>query len=122
MFNRSLKLNRDVEGVRGELTRRWNAAIRSDQADDATGYLQQIQETFVKEYGAGPIAQQKMSEWVIRHRRSINRHPQLRRFSEEDIIRLMVENDKASKKQRTIARDATAKALRREYMLRQMRL
>lgn len=122
MFNQSLKLTREVEGVRGELTRRWNAAIRSDKAEDATGYLQQIQETFIKEYGPGPIAQQKMSEWVIRHRRSINRHPQLRRFSEEDIIRMMIENDKVSKQQRTIARDKTAKALSREYMLRQMRL
>ncbi|MEK0326393.1 MAG: hypothetical protein QQN63_11885, partial [Nitrosopumilus sp.] len=120
-FNQSLKLSREVENVRGELTRRWNAAIRSDQAEDATGYLQQIQETFIKEYGPGPIAQSKMSEWVIRHRRSINRHPQLRRFSEEDIIRMMVENDKMSKKQRTVARDKRAKALSREYVLRQMR-
>jgi len=121
MFNTSLKLSREVEGVRGELTRRWNAAIRSDQADDAVGYLTQIQETFIKEYGPGPIAQSKMSEWVIRHRRSINKHPQLRRYSEEDIIRMMIENDKMSKQQRTVARDKRAKALSREYVLRQMR-
>jgi len=120
MFNRSLKLNRTVEGVRGELTRRWNAAIRSNKPEDATGYLQQVQETFIKEYGPGPIAQQKFSEWAVRHRRSLHRHPQLRRYSLEDITRMMIENNTVSKQQRTIARDKTAKALQREYMLRQM--
>jgi hypothetical protein len=120
LFNKSLKVNREVEQVRGELTRRWNASVRSGQEQEASTYLMQIMETFVKEYGSGPISQQKFMEFVVRHRKSIMKHPQLRRYSEEDLLRMAVENNTRAKDQRSIAQKTRLDAIRRELIVRNM--
>ena len=118
LYNKQLKVTRTIDRVRGELTRRWNAAIRSNRAEEASPILQQIMETFVKEYGPGPTAQKKSVEWLIRHRRSIMKHPQLKRFSEEDLIRMLIENNGIAVHQRTTALKRTNEALRQEIMIR----
>lgn len=120
MHNKQLHTNRTVDRVRGELTRRFNAAARSGAVDESNQYLKQVMGTFSREYQNPQVAQQKFVEWVIRHRKSILRHPQLRRYSEEDFIRMILENNDITMEQRTIANKQTAEALNKELMMRNM--
>jgi hypothetical protein len=120
LYNKEFHKARTVDRVRGELTRRFNASVRSGAEDEATQNLRRIMETFQKEYTPGPIAQRKFTEWLIRHRRSILKHPQLRRYSEEDLIRLLISNNESVTERRNMGLKNTMGAVRRELMLRQM--
>jgi len=121
MFNENLHLTRTVDKVRGELTRRFQSDVRSGDEERATENLVQIAHTFVKEFGPGPIAQQKFMEYAIRHRKAINKHPQLRRYSLEDLTRMLIQSQAANAERRGLGLKNSIAAIRQELVMRQMK-
>jgi hypothetical protein len=118
LHNQELHKSRTVDKVRSELSKRFSASVRSGAPDEANKYLLEIFNTFIKEYTPGAVAQEKWSEWLIRHRRLIMMHPQLRRYSEEDLIRFLIENNKAQSGNRNEGMNQILSAMRRELAMR----
>ncbi|MFQ6010944.1 MAG: LAGLIDADG family homing endonuclease [Nitrososphaerales archaeon] len=121
LFNKQLDKDRTVEKVRGEFTRRFNANARSGNIKGAANELVNVMHTFNKEYTPGATSQLKYSEWLVRHARQLHRHPQLRRYSLEDLQRLLIQNIEQINKARNVGLERTIAAVKREFIARQMR-
>ncbi len=120
MHNEQLDKNRTIEKVRGELTRRFNASARSGDADAAGDQLLHVMKTFVKEYGPGPLSKRKYIEWLVRHSKSLARHPQLRNYSQEELRRYLIQNVSKLTENSNLGLEQIIKTIKRELIARQM--
>lgn len=120
LWNKELDKSRHVEKVRNELGRRFMAAVRSGSENRATENLVQVYNTFEKEFTPGPMAQKKFVEWLVRRRKDLVKHPQLRRYSKEEILTMLLQNLEQSAETSSVAMDGIIRALKQELIARQM--
>jgi hypothetical protein len=84
LANQSLQ-QRGIESYRGSLSKKWGAYVKSGDWERAAEVSTQVQETFIQQWKDPAIAQQKFSEWLKRHQKGLDKHPQLKDYSKEQI-------------------------------------
>jgi len=113
LANQSLT-QRGIEAYRGSLSKKWGAYVKNGDWQRALEVATEVQETFVQEWKDPGPATQKFREWLERNKKGIEKHPQLRGYSAEQLKRMMNQaaNDSAIK--RSNAARARLAAMRHE--------
>jgi len=90
-------VQRGIETYRGSLSKKWGAYVKTGDWQRALEVATEVQETLVQQWKDPAIAQQKFMEWLERHKKGLEKHPQLRGFSAEQLKSMMnqVGNDSA---------------------------
>lgn len=110
-------VKRDLTGLRSRWSREWSALLKSNDLEGASERLNKIHQTFVQEHGDPGIAQEKFSSWLANHYKDLQKHPQLRGMSKEELVRKAKEVAGASGPRNAARRDLLG-AYKRELGMR----
>lgn len=104
---------------RSKLSREWGALLKSGDTEGAAGRLRGIMNTFSAEYPADAgAANREMAKWLKSHSRQLKNHPQLRRFSKQELEYKIAEVEAAASTKRTNAQQQMIETMRQELSRR----
>jgi hypothetical protein len=110
---------RHMGKVRKHLTKNLDYHLDMKDDEEVVDILTRIQGSFAEQYGHDPrIAQNKYTEWLVRHAKQLGRHPKLKGWSEEEIIDRLQRAGKLGADARSRARNTLIQALRDELTVR----
>jgi hypothetical protein len=107
-----------LETIRNNLTKNLKYHLENQNEKDVVSILSNVQATFANQYVYDPLlAQNKYTDWLERHAKTIGRHPKLRAWSQEELIARLQEAGELAGYARSHARTKLLEALRNEIML-----
>jgi len=110
---------RNMGEVRNYLTKNLAFHLENGNDEEVVGLLNEVMSTFAKQYANDPrTAQAKYTKWLENHVTQIGRHPRLRGWSEEEIVKRMNQAGYAAGEARSAARNQVFEALRQELLIR----
>jgi hypothetical protein len=110
---------RNMGIIRNHITKNLAFHLENGHDKDVVGLLSEVQSTYAKQFAHDPrMAQDKYTEWLERHVKQIGRHPKLRKWSEEEIIKRLQRAGFAAGEARSEARNKLLQALRDELRVR----
>lgn len=106
--------DRAVNDWRAKLTRDWGAYMRSGDWQNANEVFADISRSFNLEWKNPAIAQQKQTDWQLRHLKTLMKHPQLGAYSKEKLIEIFRQQGDEIAGVRSQAYDQMVESIRRE--------
>jgi hypothetical protein len=119
LFNEKLRNDRFMEG-RKVYQNNMDIAIASGDEAMFNENLGKIHRTFLQEFANPVVANQKYGEYLERRVDKLGAHPQLRRYSMEELKILLQESIAFAEKHRTKAAQRKVQAIREEVMFREI--
>jgi hypothetical protein len=111
--------NRNMEQIRNNMTRNLKYHLENQNEKDVVRLLSNVQATFANQYVYDPLlAQNKYTQWLERHVKTIGRHPKLRGWSEEELVERLEEAGKLAGYARSSARTKLIETLKNELALK----
>jgi hypothetical protein len=108
-----------MDKVRKHLTKNLDYHLDMQEDDEVVDILTRIQGSFAEQYGHDPrVAQNKYTEWLVRHSQQLGRHPKLRGWSDEEIVNRLRLAGRLGADARSRARNTLIQALRDEQAVR----